>query len=156
MISTTNLIRRVDGVELPAAGWWAIAARQPVSLRTVGLRRRTMSATVSGGVTIGDDPGDSTLDLLVSPWAAESPDDDLAIHAVLAQADANGAWRFSGSVAATVTVPIVVDVRYRGVYRRADRATAWLTVRAGLPGLGNRPRLVLDADLNADAPPAAA
>lgn len=155
MISTANLIRRVDGVELPAAGWWVIAARQPVSLRTVGLRRRTMSATVSGGVTIGDDPRDSTLDLLVSPWSADSPD-DLAIHATLAQADADGGWRFTGSVAATVTVPIVVDVRYRGVFRRADRATAWLTVRAGLPALGNRPRLVLDADLNAEAPPVAA
>jgi hypothetical protein len=154
MISTTNLIRRVDGIELPAAGWWPIAARQPVSLRTIGLRRRTLSGTAAGGVTIGEDPRDSTLDLVVSPHDGSGSQGDLAIHAALAGASADGVWRFTGSVAAAVTVPIVVDVRYHGVYRRADRATAWLTVRAGLPGIGNRPRLVLDGDLNADAPAA--
>jgi hypothetical protein len=154
MTTTANLIRRVDGVELPASEWWAIAAGQPVSLRTTGLRRRTMSGTVSGGVTIADDPCDSTIDLHLSTRGGAGT--DLAIHAALVSADADGVWRFAGSVAGTVTVPIVVDIRYRGVFRRAGRATAWLTVHAGLPRLDGRPRLVLDADVNAELPPAAA
>lgn len=150
-MTTTELIRQIDGIELPAAGWWPIAP-QRMSLRTVGLRRRTMSATVSGGVTLGDDPDDSMLDLLVSPGDGGSPDSDLAIHAALTSASRDGVWHFSGSVEAAATAPIAVDVRYHGVYRRGERATAWLAVRATLPGGGSRPRLVLEGDLNADFP----
>ena len=145
-----DLIRSIDNVELPTPGWWGIAAQQPVSLRTVGLRRRTLSGTVSGGVTIADDPCDSTLDLLICPRDGQSPDHDLVIHASLTSAGADGVWRFSGSVDSAITLPIAVDVRYHGVYRRADRAAAWLTVQAGLPGLAGRPRLVLDGDVKAD------
>jgi hypothetical protein len=145
-----DLIRTVDDVELPTPGWWGIAAQQPVSLRTVGVRRRTLSGTVSGVVTIAEDPRDSTLDLLICPRDGHSPDNDLVIHASLTSASADGVWRFNGSVEGTVTVPIAVDVRYHGVYRRADRAAAWLTVQAGLPGLSGRPRLVLNGDVNAD------
>jgi hypothetical protein len=150
-MTTTDLIRHIDGIELPTAGWWRIAP-QRISLRTIGLRRRTLSGTASGGVTLAADPRDSTLDLLVSPRDGGSPESDLAIHATLTSAGADGVWRFSGSVDATVTAPIAVDVRYRGVYRRAERATAWLTVRAGLPGGAGRPRLVLEGDVNADFP----
>jgi hypothetical protein len=145
-----DLIRTIDDVELPTAGWWGIAAQQPVSLRTVGVRRRTLSGTVSGGVTIADDPRDSTLDLLICPRDGQSPDRDMVIHASLTSASADGVWRFNGSVEGTVTVPIAVDVRYHGVFRRADRAAAWLTVETSLPGLAGRPRLVLNGDLNAD------
>jgi len=149
---TNELIRRVDDVELPTPGWWGIAARQPVSLRTVGLRRRTITGTVAGGVTIAEDPSDSTLDLLISPGGADSAEHDLTIHASLTSAHADGSWRFAGSVAGTVTVPVAVDVTYHGVFKRADRALAWLTVEAALPGLGGRPRRVLTGDVNADHP----
>ncbi len=155
-MTTNDLIRRVDDVELPSPGWWGITAQQPVSLRTVGLRRRTPAGTVSGGVTIAEDPTDSTLDLFISPGGDDSPEHDLAIHATLTSARADGCWRFNGSVAGTITVPIAVDVTYHGVYKRADRALAWLTVEAALPGLGGRPRLVLAGDLNADHPGRAA
>jgi hypothetical protein len=150
-MTTTELIRNIDGIELPATGWWDIVP-QRISLRTVGLRRRTMSGTASGGVTLAADPRDSTLDLLVSPGDGGSPDSDLAIHAALTSAGADGVWRFSGSVDAAVAAPIAVDVRYHGVYRRAERAIAWLAVRAALPGGAGRPRLVLEGDLNADFP----
>ncbi len=145
-----DLIRTIDDVELPTAGWWGIAAQQPVSLRTVGLRRRTLSGTVSGGVTIASEPRDSTLDLLICPRDGRSPDHDLFIHAALTSARADGVWRFNGSVEGAVTVPIAVDVRYHGVYRLGDRAAAWLTIQAGLPGLAGRPRLVINGDVNAD------
>jgi hypothetical protein len=151
-----DLIRRIDDVELPTPGWWGIAAQQPVSLRTVGLRRRTIAGTVSGGVTIAEDPSDSTLDLFISPGGAGSPEHDLAIHATLTSARADGSWRFAGTVEGTVTVPVAVDVTYHGVFKRADRAMAWLTVEAALPGLGGRPRLVLAGDVNADDPGRAA
>ena len=151
-MTISELIRTVGDVELPAAGCWAIAAQQPVSLRTTGLRRRTMTGTVSGGVTFADDPPDSTLDLLIGPEAAGGPGHQLAIHATLTSAGADGTWRFSGSMMGTVTVPVAVDVTYRGVYRRGDRATAWLTVQARLPGLGGRPRLLLAGDVNLDDP----
>jgi hypothetical protein len=152
MATTDHLIRTIDDVELPTPGWWAIAARQPISLRTTGLRRRTMSGTISGGVMFADDPTDSTLELLICPSGADSPEHDLAVHATLTSAGADGTWRFTGSVDGTVTVPIAVDVTYHGVYKRADRATAWLTVQAALPGMGGRPRLVLAGDVNADHP----
>ena len=51
-MTTNDLIRKIDDVELPTPGWWGIAAQQPVRLRTGGLRRRTIAGTVSGGVTI--------------------------------------------------------------------------------------------------------
>jgi len=155
-MTTNDLIRRIDDVELPSPGWWGIAARQPVRLRTIGLRRRTIAGTVSGGVTIAEDPRDSTLDLLISPGGPDSPEHDLAVHATLTSATADGCWRFAGSVEGTVTVPVAVDVTYHGVFKRADRALAWLTVEAALPGLGGRPRLVLAGDVNADHPGRAA
>jgi len=155
-MTTTDLIRRIDDVELPTPGRWGIAARQPVRLRTVGLRRRTMAGTVSGSVTIAEDPNDSTLDLVISPGGAARPEHDLAIYATLISADADGCWRFNGVVAGTITVPVAVDVTYHGVYKRADRAVAWLTVETALPGLGGRPRLVLAGDVNADHPGRAA
>jgi hypothetical protein len=151
-MTTTDLIRKVDDVELPTPGRWGIAAQQPVSLRTVGLRRRTIAGTVSGGVTIAEDPADSTLDLLISPSGAGGPERDLAIHATLTSADAHGTWRFDGLVEGTITVPVAIDVTYHGVYKRADRALAWLTVAADLPGLGGRRRLVLAGHINAGHP----
>jgi hypothetical protein len=154
-MTTAELIRTVDDVELPAPGRWDIAAAQPVRLRTVGLRRRTTTGTVSGGVTIAEDPGDSTLDLLISPGGDGGREHELAIHATLTSAGADGIWHFDGQVAGT-TAPVAIDVTYHGVYRRAERALAWLTVEAALPGLGGRPRRVLAGDVNADHPGRAA
>ena len=154
-MTTNDLIRRIDDVELPTPGWWGIAAQQPVRLRSGGLRRRTIAGTVSGGVTIAEDPIDSTLDLVISS-GADRRERDLAIHATLTSAEADGCWRFAGSVDGTVTVPVAVDVTYHGVFKRAERAVAWLTVEAALPGLGGRPRLVLAGDVNADHPGRAA
>jgi hypothetical protein len=151
-MTTNDLIRRIDDVELPTPGHWGIAAHQPVSLRTVGLRRRTIAGTVSGGVTIAEDPSDSTLDLFVSPGGPEGAEHDMAIHATLTSARGDGCWRFHGVVEGTITVPIAVHVTYHGVFKRADRALAWLTVEAALPGLGGRPRRVLAGDVNADHP----
>ena len=95
-MTTNDLIRRIDDVELPTPGRWGIAAQQPVSLRTVGLRRRTIAGTVSGGVTIAEDPSDSTLDLFVSPGGADGAEHDMAIHATLTSARGDGCWRFHG------------------------------------------------------------
>jgi hypothetical protein len=152
MITTDDLIRRVDDVELPAPGRWSIAALQPVSLRTAGWRRRTLAATVSGDVTIAEDVNDSTLELLIRRGGPDGPEHDVAVHATMTSASADGSWRFLGSVAGTDAIPVAVDVTYHGVYRRADRAVAWLTVEATLPGVGGRPRLVLAGDVNADHP----
>lgn len=107
-------------------------------------------------MTIAEDPDDSTLDLFISPGGAARPEHDLAIYATLTSADAHGCWRFNGVVEGMITVPVAVDVTYHGVYKRADRAVAWLTVETALPGLGGRPRLVLAGDVNADHPGRAA
>ena len=74
----------------------------------------------------------------------------------LTSARADGTWRFAGTVEGTVSVPVAVNVTYHGVFKRADRALAWLTVEAALPGLGGRRRLVLAGDINADHPGRAA
>jgi hypothetical protein len=74
----------------------------------------------------------------------------------MTSANADGSWRFTGSVAGAGAVPVAVDVTYHGVYKRADRAVAWLTVEAALPGGDGRPRLVLAGDVNADHPGRAA
>jgi hypothetical protein len=156
MITTDDLIRRIDGVELPTPGRWSIAADQPVSLRTLGWRRRKHAGTVSGGVTIAEDPNDSTLELLIRPDGAAGAEHDVAVHATMTSANPDGSWRFTGSVAGAAVVPVAVDVTYHGVYKRAQRAVAWLTVEAALPGVGGRPRLVLAGDVNADHPGRAA
>lgn len=150
-----DLIRRVDDVELPTPGRWRIGAHHPVALRTSGWRRRTLDTIASGDVTIADDPQDSTLDLhVVAP--GDPGAEDLVIHAGLVAASAAGAWRFDGTARATVTVPIAVDVRYHGVYRRGDRAAAWLAVRADVPALGDRRSMTLLGDLTAVHPGTAA
>lgn len=153
MLTTHDLIRHVDDVELPVPGWWPIPARQPVDLRTTGWRRRMLTATVAGGMTMADRPLESTLDLLVS--VSDGTHDDLVLRADLVTAHLAGTWRLAGTVTGAVTAPVTVDVRYHGVYRHGGRATAWLAVRARLPRAGRRGGLVLRGDLHADHPASA-
>jgi len=68
---------------------------------------------VSGAVTITDDPRDSTLHLLICSRGAARTD-AVTVHAALTSANPDGAWRFTGSVASTVSAPISVDVTYHG------------------------------------------
>lgn len=155
MTTTDNLIRSVGGVELPTPGWWQMHAHQPVTLRRRSWRSRASGGTAAGGLTIAGDPYESTLDLLVSPAGAgidAGADDDLLITASLVSASPGGWWRFAGTVSGTVTRPVAVDVRYHGVFRRGDRASAWLTVWAALPRAAGGRRVTLTADLHAESP----
>ena len=105
MMTTDDLIRTVGDVELPAPGRWSFAAPQPVSLRTAGWRRRTLAGTVSGEVTIAEDPNDSTLELLIRSGRADRGEHEVAVHATMTSANADGSWRFTGSVAGAGAVP---------------------------------------------------
>ena len=67
-MTTTDLIRLLDDVELLCPGRWTIAARQPVVLLGAsGLRRHRVAArTLGGALTIAADPLASTLDLIAA------------------------------------------------------------------------------------------
>ena len=151
---TADLIRLVDDVELITPGRWSISGRQPVELRTSGWRRRRRPAIATGELVIDEDPWRSTLCLVVTPLDPELADAALTISAILTTADSTGAWLLHGtSVRADESIPVTIDVRYRGVYRQRSHATAWLTIRSTVPALDGRGRGdELFGHLNADAP----
>lgn len=147
-MNTDDLIRLLDGIELPTAGSWRIAAGQPVTLQQGGWRRRLVHTNAAGALVVTDEPRQSALALRVTSPSGSHP--DLTIGAQLAAATSGGSWRFAGSVRGTVELPITLDVTYHGVYRHGEEATAWLTVRADLPAVGRQPAAVLTGELNAD------
>lgn len=146
-MTTDDLIRLLDGIELPTPGNWRIAAGQPVTLQRGGWRRRPAHTDAAGALVVADEPRQSTLGMRVT---SPSGHPDLTISAQLAAASSHGSWRFAGSVRGTVELPITLDVTYHGVYRHGEEATAWLTVRADLPAIGGQPAAVLTGELNAD------
>src|SRR5690349_6678580 len=89
---TALLIRRLGGVEWPAAGDWPLPPGGSLEVRrTQRLRSRTARVPISGGTLVVDERGlHSTLDLRLA--SAPSATDGLAVHAEVTAAHADGSW----------------------------------------------------------------
>ena len=149
------LIRRLGGVEWPAAGAWPLPPGGSLDVRRAPrLRSRTARVAIRGGTLVVDERGlHSTLDLHLAA-AAQVAAGGLAVHAEVTAADADGTWVVTGrALVDGVDRPLVGTVRYCGVYRTGWRATAWLELSLTVPrGRGGAPRLDVSGQLDALAP----
>ena len=71
-MTTTDLIRKIDDVELPTPGRWGIAASSRCDCAPSACAGGRSPARCRW-VTIAEDPSDSTLDLFISPGGAAGP-----------------------------------------------------------------------------------
>jgi len=152
---TSRLIRRLDGLEWPAAGAWQLPVGVSLDVhRTQRFRSRAIRVPIRGGTLVVDERGlHSTLDLHLAPTYPLAAG-GLALRAVVTAADRSGTWIVSGSALVDdIDRPLVGSVRYCGVYRTGWRATAWLEVSLSVPrGHRGVPRLDMSGQLDALAP----
>ena len=146
--TTAPATRTVNGVELPAAGTWAIdVSHSSVNFKVkhLGLAKtRGRFTEFEGTVQIGEDPKDTTVEVTIDAASVDthdakrdehlrSPDFfDVASHPKLAfhstKVDGrDDEWTLEGELTvAGVTRPVVLDVTYEGV-----AGDPWGGTRAG-------------------------
>ena len=115
-------IRRVDDLEVPAAGAWPLLRSSSVRLRT-GRQSDQQLTIRSGWLDLHDDPTDS--------WLRIDADDlvlDLTSATISADHFELSAWAFhgDGQVGAECGAAELA-LRYHGVFRRGERMWAWFT-----------------------------
>ena len=84
MTTTTAPTRTVDGVEVPAAGTWAIDPGHAevgfVGRHLVFTKVRGRFRGVEGTVVVGDDPADTTVDVVIDVASVDSGDETRDDH----------------------------------------------------------------------------
>ena len=145
-----GLIHTVAGAEAPVAGNWTVGTGQPVTLTGRSLRRRRLTGRVgSGNLVVADDVVGSALEITVQTQegATRDPPTSIMISLVVTRFVYADRWRAEGTATTSAgSQPVVVELWYRGVFRRGRQASMWLTLDGGLE-LGRR-RFHLAADLN--------
>jgi polyisoprenoid-binding protein YceI len=146
--TTAPATRTVNGVELPAAGTWAIdVSHSSVNFKVkhLGLAKtRGRFTEFEGTVQIGEDPKDTTVEVTISAASVDTHDAkrdehlrgtdffDVETHPKLAfrstKVDGrDDEWTLEGELTvAGVTRPVVLDVTYEGV-----AGDPWGGTRAG-------------------------
>jgi polyisoprenoid-binding protein YceI len=136
-IATAPATRTIDGVELPAAGTWAIDVSHSsinFKVRHLGLAKtRGRFATFDGTVEVGERPEDTTVEVRIDAASIETHDAtrdehlrsadffDVANHPQLTfrSTGVRGAgsdWVLDGELTiAGVTKPVSLEVDYDGV-----------------------------------------
>ena len=153
-VQIADLIRTIDGAEVPAAGRWHVGSGQPVRLTTRGVRHRsTNGRIVTGTLDVTDGIVGSSLQISVTTDAAggssdagvptrDPPPGALRFTLTVTEITPSGRWRAVGtSTSEAGFAPVTVDIEYRGVYRHARHTSLWLTVDAGLDRAADRSRL---------------
>lgn len=146
--TTTPATRTLDGVELPAAGTWAIdRSHSNVAFRVkhLGLAKtRGRFTAFDGTVVVGEDPADSRVDVTIETASVDSNDEqrdahlrsadffDVEQHPVMtyrstAVRGAGDAWQIDGELTINGTTrPVSLDVTFDGV-----ATDPWGGTRAG-------------------------
>ena len=147
-----DLIRTLEGTEVPAPGRWQVGAGQPVRLTFGGLRRRTTEGRIVAGtldvtdgivgsaleITVAVDDGDRRADAGVP---TRDPPGTLTFTLAVTGFSASGSWRAVGATTGgeeAASSPVDVEIEYRGVYRHARHTSLWLTVDGDADGSGGR------------------
>jgi hypothetical protein len=173
-MGTTELIRELGGVELPAPGPWAIPRSHlsvHFSARTGRLRRARGQTPAATGTLCVEEDGRVSLLLSVGAWARPGGGAAASLGTLLGNPRINGivlraetagpasgrTWPMQGEVGLSwVTRPASVVVTYHGVFRAGPDAKAWLTLWASIDDdfAGRRQRGPVDlvADVLALAP----
>ena len=146
---TLNLpIRRIDDLEIPAAGTWSVVRASSVA-RAAGRSGLRQIHVYAGRFEIGDDPSESSLRL-------DLDDSTLVAGAARVSPDRHGMseWHLEGhSQDVNGHTPMALTLTYHGVFRRGVDVWAWLSGtgtigspggRRGLRRSGNGDKLVFD------------
>jgi hypothetical protein len=158
------LIRRVGGVELPAAGTWNV----PGSHADIGfsvsrrLRRteRWRGRAVAVTIVVGDDPDDLlvavVLDAGLATITARSGGSAGSGGCLVARTDTGPlSWAVSGDAHVNGAVlPVCAILSYHGVWKHGDWAYGWFTLAGALASrrAGGRRSVRFSFDLLADGP----
>jgi len=149
--STSPLLRRVDGVELPVPGAWVIPGHHativvcvPRSLRRSDVR---MGRASEATIVIADDPDDVFVAVLFVVPGLEitgAPAGALGPPIVLEARSVPGPhrWALSGELFSVEGVlPLRATLDYHGVWRRGDLSYGWFVLAGALdpPGRTGRP-----------------
>lgn len=154
MTTTTAPTRSVDGVELPAAGTWAIDPGHAevgfVGRHLVFTKVRGRFRGVEGAVVVGDDPADTTVDVVIDVASVDSGDEtrddhlrsgdlfDVATFPTAAFRGRAEQWRGrKGKLAGDLTIKgvtrrVVLDAEYLGF-----QADPWGGERAIFSAVGD-------------------
>ena len=149
-MSSTRLIRTANAIELPAPGRWPLGVAPTVTIGGTGRADGHHAGELSGTLVVGDDLLDVRIEMsMLAPGGAP-----IELDVTLVDSDAAGRWILSGEVTvAGRTVPVTVEARYHGVFRRGSRAWTELSFGTSVTrATRRRRRLTLDADVIFDAP----
>lgn len=146
--TTAPATRTLDGVELPAAGTWAVdRSHSNVAFRVkhLGLAKtRGRFTAFDGTVVVADDPADSRVDVSIETASVDSNDEqrdahlrgadffDVENHPAItyrstAVRGAGERWQVEGDLTINgVTRPVALDVQFDGV-----ATDPWGGTRAG-------------------------
>jgi hypothetical protein len=162
-----QLVRRVDGVELPAAGTWSVPDHHAtVSFtrpRTLGQADSWRGRASEAAVIVGEDPADVTIALKVAapdlPMNLGSSSRPAARPIVVGDATLKGipTWPLSGRVSINHRLlAIEATLAYHGVWRRGERAYGWFVLSGAIDdGARAGRRMRFTFELLADGPAAA-
>ena len=146
--TTATAVRTVDGIELPAAGTWAIdVSHSSVNFKVkhLGLAKtRGRFTEFEGTVEIGEDPRETSVSVTIDAASVDTHDEkrdghlrspdffDVEHHPKLSFRSSrvdgrDDQWTLEGELTvAGVTRPVVLDVAYEGV-----AGDPWGGTRAG-------------------------
>jgi hypothetical protein len=120
------LIRRVDGMELPAAGIWPLVRASHVAIAPARDARPLETAIHAGHLVVTPNVDDATISLALGQDGAVR----FAGQPLLVTPTSYGTieWTIEGLVTCEQeSAAMTLTLGYHGVYRRAGRAWAWFT-----------------------------
>jgi hypothetical protein len=140
-------LRRVDGVELPAAGTWSVPGRHATIEFSVPRRLRRPECRSGrareASVVISEDPDDVFVSVLFDVGGLEISGSPAAMTSAPIHLEARSVpgpqrWALAGGVlSGTGVLPLRATLGYHGVWRRGDHIYGWF-VLAGTIGAGRR------------------
>lgn len=137
-----ELIRTVDGMELPAEGDWTILPHRS------GSRAARTECRVAGSLAVGAHLEDLRLCLSI-----DTIEDTLTIDTQLQHTDGCGNWLFTGTATRDGVQRVVeLPVTYHGVFRRNGHTSVWLTIDVRGAAIGRTLLRQLVVDVSATWP----
>jgi hypothetical protein len=160
----TDMLRHVDGVELPAAGTWAVPPHHATISLFVPRRLRRpeprLGRATYASLVFSDEPEDVAVDVVLRSTAlaavrGDTERDDQELRVTAWSAGGAQPWTLAGTALADGSVRAVrATLGYHGVWRRGDRPYGWFVVAGVMtPPTGSmRSHVGFSFELLADAP----